>query len=175
MINFFQPRFIREVVRAAAAILDGPRSGCAPDSFRVEGTLAARNESSRDTEVDGTICRIPARRSIARNAAHSRDSTRKIARLIAPRAGSTQSRQRFVATRDRPGSTRVIRLRGSAVTTVGTQRLLFNYCSASCRLPIMKGDAGALHLFQNICGLGGPDERLWVFIVMVDVIADGLD
>jgi hypothetical protein len=36
----------------------------------------------------------------------------------------------------------------------------------------MEGSAGALDLFQDVGGLGGPDERLWVFIVTADVLVD---
>ena len=39
----------------------------------------------------------------------------------------------------------------------------------------MSGSAGAFDLFQDICGFGGPDKRLGIFIVMVDVIADCQD
>ena len=59
--------------------------------------------------------------------------------------------------------------------TETVSEILSRWCSASCRLPIMQGRAGTFHLFQDVGGLGGPDERLGTFIVMVDVFADGSD
>ena len=39
----------------------------------------------------------------------------------------------------------------------------------------MKGRAGALDLFQYLGCLGGPDERLGIVVMMVDVVSDGCD
>ena len=39
----------------------------------------------------------------------------------------------------------------------------------------MKGRAGALDLFQYVGCLGGPDERLGIVVVMVDVVEDCCD
>ena len=39
----------------------------------------------------------------------------------------------------------------------------------------MKRGSGTLDLFQDVGGLCGPDEGLGMLVVMVDVLADGLD
>jgi hypothetical protein len=39
----------------------------------------------------------------------------------------------------------------------------------------MEGRADALYLFDDVGDIGGPDQRLGVFVVMVDVFADGID
>ena len=39
----------------------------------------------------------------------------------------------------------------------------------------MQGGAGAGDLFQDVAGLGGPDEGLGIFVVTVDVVTDGHD
>jgi hypothetical protein len=39
----------------------------------------------------------------------------------------------------------------------------------------MKNDASVLDLFEDVSGLGGPDEGFWVFIVVIDVDVDGSD
>jgi hypothetical protein len=59
-INLFQPHVIREVVHAAAAILDRPRSGFTRFCWHGE-TLPAWNGRHGDAEIDGTICRKLAR------------------------------------------------------------------------------------------------------------------
>jgi len=39
----------------------------------------------------------------------------------------------------------------------------------------VKGRAGALHLFEDVGGLGGPDQRLGGFVVMVNILDGGFD
>jgi len=39
----------------------------------------------------------------------------------------------------------------------------------------MKRGSGTLDLFQDVGGLCGPDEGFGMFVVMVDVLANGLD
>jgi hypothetical protein len=39
----------------------------------------------------------------------------------------------------------------------------------------MKDGSGTLDLFQDVGGLCGPDKGLGIFVVMVDVLADGPD
>lgn len=45
--------------------------------------------------------------------------------------------------------------------------------SASSELPIIESAAGALDLFEDIRGADGPDERIGLQVVLVDVNADG--
>jgi hypothetical protein len=36
----------------------------------------------------------------------------------------------------------------------------------------IQGSAGALHLFQDVARLGGPDEWFRILVVTVDVVSD---
>src|ERR1039457_6583180 len=40
-------------------------------------------------------------------------------------------------------------------------------------MPIIKGASSALDLFEDIGGLGCPDERLGTLVVFVDIFTDG--
>jgi hypothetical protein len=40
-------------------------------------------------------------------------------------------------------------------------------------LPIIQGCSGTFNLLQDVGSFGGPDEGLWLFIVLVDGISDG--
>src|SRR6185437_6995174 len=42
-------------------------------------------------------------------------------------------------------------------------------------MPIIQGPAGALDLFEDVGGFRGPDERLGLIVVLVDVSTDGHD
>jgi hypothetical protein len=42
-------------------------------------------------------------------------------------------------------------------------------------LSIIQGSSGALHFFQDVARLGGPNKWLGILVVAVDVISNGHD